>query len=222
MFDKRVTVFMGHYGSGKTFVSVNYALALKKLGKNVSIYDLDIVNPYYRTVDAEKTLNQAGVELVVSPFAETNVDIPAMSAKSYKMVDDKACFAVADIGGDDRGALALGRFRGKIIEEDNYDALLVVNKYRPETRDLEGVLEIKNEIEIAGKLPFTGIVNNTNLGEETTVDDIIKGLEFCNQISKITGLPVKFSAVREDLIPKAEKIIKDILPIRPIKYGDWL
>lgn len=222
MFDKRVTVFMGHYGSGKTFVSVNYALALKKLGKNVSIYDLDIVNPYYRTVDAEKTLNQAGVELVVSPFAETNVDIPAMSAKSYKMVDDKACFAVADIGGDDRGALALGRFRDKIIEEDNYDALLVVNKYRPETRDLEGVLEIKNEIEIAGKLPFTGIVNNTNLGEETTVDDIIKGLEFCNQISKITGLPVKFSAVREDLIPKAEKIIKDILPIRPIKYGDWL
>ncbi len=222
MFDKRVTVFMGHYGSGKTFVSVNYALALKKLGKNVSIYDLDIVNPYYRTVDAEKTLNQAGVELVVSPFAETNVDIPAMSAKSYKMVDDKACFAVADIGGDDRGALALGRFRDKIIEEDNYDALLVVNKYRPETRDLEGVLEIKNEIEIAGKLPFTGIVNNTNLGEETAVDDIIKGLEFCNQISKITGLPVKFSAVREDLIPKTEKIIKDILPIRPIKYGDWL
>ena len=175
MFDKRITVFMGHYGSGKTFVSVNYALALKKLGKNVSIYDLDIVNPYYRTVDAEKTLEKAGVELVVSPFAETNVDIPAMSAKTYKMVDDLSRCAVADIGGDDRGALALGRFTKKIIEEDNYDALLVVNKYRPETRDVKGVLDIKREIETAGKLPFTGIVNNTNLGNETTVEDIICG-----------------------------------------------
>ena len=60
MFDKRVTLFMGHYGSGKTFVSVNYALALKKLGKKVSVYDLDIVNPYFRTVDAEKTLLGVG------------------------------------------------------------------------------------------------------------------------------------------------------------------
>ena len=88
MFDKRVNVFMGHYGSGKTFVAVNYAIALKRQGKQVSIYDLDIVNPYFRTVDALNTLEKEGVELVVSPFAETNVDIPAMSAKTYKMVDD--------------------------------------------------------------------------------------------------------------------------------------
>ena len=101
---------MGHYGSGKTFTAVNYALALARKGLPVSIYDMDIVNPYFRTVDAAKELERAGVELIVSPYAETNVDIPAMNAASYKMADDKTRYAVLDVGGDERGALALGRF----------------------------------------------------------------------------------------------------------------
>ena len=223
MFDKRVTVVMGHYGSGKTFVAVNYALALAQKKLPVSIYDLDIVNPYFRTVDALDTLNKHGVELVVSPFAETNVDIPAMNAKSYKMVDDRSRYAVADIGGDDRGALALGRFSDKIKEENNYDALFVVNCFRPETSTIDGALEVKSEIERTGKLPFTGIVNNANLGNETTINDILKGLNFTKELSKITGLPVKFTAVRRDLIGDEKlKTIKEILPIDTIKYGDWL
>ncbi len=223
MDSKRVTVFMGHYGSGKTFVAVNYAIMLARKKLPVSIYDLDIVNPYFRTVDALKALEKEGVELVVSPFAETNVDIPAMNAKSYKMLDDLSRYAVADIGGDDRGALALGRFNERIKEENNYDALWVVNKFRPETRDVKGALEIKQEIESTGKLPFTGIVNNANLGLDTTEEDVLSGLEFCLELSRITGLPVKFTSVREDLITENLKNkIKDILPVVPIKYGEWL
>ena len=221
MFDKRVTVFMGHYGSGKTFVAVNYALELARQGKKVSIYDLDIVNPYFRTVDAKNKLSQGGVELVVSPFAQTNVDIPAMNAKSYKMIDDLSSFAVADIGGDDRGALALGRFAGKLKEENNYDALLVLNKFRPETRDVAGALEIIDEIQATGKLPFTGIVNNANLGLETTVDTILSGLQFAEEVAKAAKIPVKFTSVRKDLYCDKIKKIKDILLIDPIKYGDW-
>ena len=87
--------------------------------------DLDIVNPYFRTVDAEKTLEKAGVELIVSPYAETNVDIPAMNAASYKMTDDKTRYAVLDIGGDERGALALGRFSEGIVKENNFECLFV-------------------------------------------------------------------------------------------------
>lgn len=222
MFDKRVTLFMGHYGSGKTFVAVNYALALKKLAKNVSIYDLDIVNPYFRTVDAQKTLEDAGVELVVSPFAETNVDIPAMNAKSYKMVDDKSSYAVVDIGGDDRGALALGRFYQQLKEENDYDVLWVVNNLRPETRTIEDAIQIKKEIEYSAKLNFTGIVNNANLGDETTADTIINGFKFCKELSKATNLPIKFTSVRSDLIEEKLTNISKILPIERIKYGDWL
>lgn len=222
MFDKRVTVFMGHYGSGKTFVSVNYAIELARRGKAVSIYDLDIVNPYFRTVDAEKTLAKENVELVVSPFAETNVDIPAMNSKSYKMLDDKSRYAVADIGGDERGALALGRFRDRLVEENNYDSLLVINKFRFETRSVDGVLQIKDEIERSGKLSFTGIVNNSNLGEDTTVDDILGGIEFAEKVSKASGLPIKFTSVRRNLIDDRMEKLKEILPIDPIKYGNWL
>lgn len=222
MFDKRVTVFMGHYGSGKTFIAVNYAVALAKKGVPVSIYDLDIVNPYFRTVDAEKILKDAGVELIVSPFAETNVDIPAMNARSYQMIADTTRFAVADIGGDDRGALALGRFREGLKNENNYQALFVVNKFRPETRDIDGAIEVMTEIERAGGIKFTGIVNNANLGLETTVENILGGYKFAEELSQKVNLPIVFTAVRRDLIDNKLDKIKEILPIDPIKYGDWI
>jgi hypothetical protein len=222
MFDKRITIFMGHYGSGKTFISVNYAIALAKLNKLVSIYDLDIVNPYFRTIDAQKMLKENNVELVVSRYAETNVDLPALNAKSYQMLDDLNRYAVADIGGDDRGALALGRFYEKIKMENNYDALFVLNNRRPETRTVEDAIQIMKEIEWTAKLQFTGIVNNANLGNETTKKTIFDGLDFANQLSNATGLPVKFTAIRRDLIDEELKKIKEILPIDPIKYGDWL
>lgn len=221
MFDKRVTLFMGHYGSGKTFTAVNYALALAERGLPVTIYDMDIVNPYFRTVDAAAMLKKAGVELVVSPYAETNVDIPAMNAASYKMVDDKTRYAVLDIGGDERGALALGRFYEKINEENNFDCLLVVNPYRPETRDIEGAAAVKEEIEITSRIKFTGIVNNANLGEETDIKHVLYGIEFCEELGKKLKLPLKFSSVRKDLCDKIDKKDK-VLPISRINYGEWL
>ena len=222
MFDKRVALFMGHYGSGKTFSAVNYAMALARQGKPVTIYDLDIVNPYFRTVDAEKTLNKAGVELIVSPYAETNVDIPAMNSASYKMVDDKTRYAVLDVGGDERGAFALGRFYQKINEENNFDCFLVVNPYRPETRDISGAVAVKNEIETVARIKFTGIVNNANLGKETTLENILYGKEFCDKLSSELGIPVKFSSVTTELCEKAKEKLDKILPVEPIKYGDWL
>ena len=222
MFDKRVNVFMGHYGSGKTYVSVNYAIALSQQKKKVSIYDLDIVNPYYRTVDALEMLNENGVELVVSPFAESNVDIPAMNSGAYKMLNPDSGFAILDIGGDDRGALALGRFKDGIISENDYEVFFVVNCFRPETRTIEDALIIKEEIERSAKLKFTAIVNNANLGLETTEQHILAGDEFTSKLSKITGLPIKFSSVRTDLINNKLKEKLKILPVLPIKYGDWL
>ena len=220
---KRISLFLGHYGSGKTFVSVNYALMLKELGKKVSIYDLDIVNPYFRTVDALELLTKHGIELVVSPFAESNVDIPAMNSASYKMIDDKSSNAVVDVGGDDRGALALGRFVDNIISENNFDVFFVLNKFRPETRTLDGALEIMKEIEYASKIKFTAIVNNGNLGNLTDEQTILEGFSFASEFSKKVKLPVKFTAIRKDLITQSLKEkIKEILPVKPIKYGNWL
>ena len=173
MEHKRVTLFAGHYGSGKTNIAVNYALLLAGEGKKVCIADLDIVNPYFRTKDSAKVLENAGVELISPKFANTNVDLPALPAESYRLVQDKSIYGIMDIGGDDRGAYALGRFVPFIKEENNYRMIFVANAYRPLTRTPEEALEVMREIEEACGLKFTDIVNNANLGNETTPETVL-------------------------------------------------
>ena len=142
---KRITIFAGHYGSGKTNIAVNYAINLKKSKDKVMIADLDIVNPYFRTKDSEKLLENLGIRLISSDYANSNVDVPAISAQSYAVTDDKESYAVIDVGGDDRGALALGRFSDKIKEENNYEMLFVINKFRPLTATPQLTAEVMRE-----------------------------------------------------------------------------
>ena len=190
MQHKRLTLFAGHYGSGKTNIAVNYALALAKEGKKVCIADLDIVNPYFRTADSKAVLEKAGVDLVSPQYANSNVDLPALPPESYRLVQDKATYGIMDIGGDDRGAYALGRFAPFIKEEDNFRMAFVFNGFRPLTRTAEDALEIMREIEAACKLQFTCIVNNSNLGAETTVEDVLATASVAKKLSELSGLPL--------------------------------
>ena len=190
MEHKRLTLFAGHYGSGKTNIAVNYAIRLAEEGKKVCIADLDIVNPYFRTKDSEKELSEQGITLICSPYANSNVDLPALPAESYRLVQDKSCFGVIDIGGDDRGAYALGRFADAVKAEGDYRMAFVLNRYRPLTSTVEGAVEILREIEAASKIPFSCIVNNSNLGTETTADTIRESIAFAEEVSLATGLPI--------------------------------
>ena len=142
MRHKRLTLFAGHYGSGKTNIAVNYALHLAKLGKPVCIADLDIVNPYFRTKDSAEVLTKAGVKLISPQFANSNVDLPALPAEAYRLVEDKSVYGIMDIGGDDRGAYALGRYTPFVLEENDYRMVFVSNCYRPLTRTPEEALEV--------------------------------------------------------------------------------
>ncbi len=196
---KRLTLFAGHYGSGKTNLAVNYAVMLREKGFDVIIADLDIVNPYFRTKDSEVELRKKGIELISSRFANTNLDIPSIPQEMYRPVQDKSRYAVMDIGGDDAGAIALGRFAPFIKEEDNYDMVFTVNFYRPLSRTAEEALEIMREIEAASKLNFTSIVNNSNLGEITTAEDVFATTAQAQKLSELSGLPVKFTCVKESL-----------------------
>ena len=196
---KRVTLFAGHYGSGKTNIAVNYALQLKAEGKDVKIADLDIVNPYFRTKDSANELAAAGIDLISPAYANSNVDLPALPQEVYGLVQNRNIYAIMDIGGDERGALALGRYRPYILEENNFEMVFVANFYRPLTRTAEEALDVMREIEAAGGIPFTAIVNNSNLGNETTPEDIRKTEAEINRLSKMTGLPVLFTSVKTDL-----------------------
>ncbi len=190
MEHKRLTLFAGHYGSGKTNIAVNYAMLLADEGKKVSIADLDIVNPYFRTKDSEKELREKGIELISPRYANSNVDLPALPPESYRPVQDKSVFGVLDIGGDDRGAYALGRFADAILAEGNYRMAFVANCYRPLTATAEDALEIMREIEAAAGIKFTCIVNNSNLGGETAAETVLASLDYIDRLCRASGLPL--------------------------------
>ena len=190
MEHKRLTLFAGHYGSGKTNIAVNYALHLAGEGKQVCIADLDIVNPYFRTKDSEKELAAAGISLISPQYANTNVDLPALPAASYRLVQDRSTLGIMDIGGDDRGAYALGRYAEAIKAENDYRMAFVVNCYRPLTSTVEDTVTVMREIEAASGLKFNCIVNNSNLGKETTPDTVRASLGFVDELSRATGLPI--------------------------------
>lgn len=196
---KRLTLFFGHYGSGKTNIAINYAMYLKTLYDKVAIADIDIVNPYFRTKDSEAQLTKAGIRVISLPFANTNVDLPALPPEAYSLVQDKTTYAVLDIGGDDRGAYALGRYAPYILEENNFDALFVANFYRPLTRIAEEAYEVLLEIEGACGIKMSGIVNNSNIGELTTESDILKTDTEAQKLSKIAGIPVVFTCADEKI-----------------------
>ena len=187
---KRLTLFAGHYGSGKTNISVNYALKLAREGKKVCIADLDIVNPYFRTKDSEEELEAMGIKLVSPKYANTNVDLPSLPAESYRLVQDKSTYGIMDIGGDDRGAYALGRYSDAIKAEGNYRMAFVVNCYRPLTSTVEDTVEIMREIEAACGLKFNCIVNNSNLGSETTAQTVLDSFDFVERLSVAVGLEI--------------------------------
>lgn len=210
---KRITLLCGHYGSGKTNVAVNMALMLKKQRDKVAIADLDIVNPYFRTKDSSEDFERNGIRLICSRYANSNVDIPALPQDMYAITDDKDLSVIIDVGGDDRGALALGRLASRIKEENDYEMLMVVNCYRPLTRDAQSTLEVMREIEYAGHLKFTGIVNNSNLGELTTADDVIGTMQYAQEVCELSGLPLYCTTVDKRLYNDLCDKIEDLLPL---------
>lgn len=219
---KRTTVFAGHYGSGKTNVAVNYALWLKNSEENVSVADLDIVNPYFRTKDSAKVLEKHGIKLISSQFANSNVDTPALPGEIYSVFDDKSVYSVLDVGGDDRGALALGRYVPHLLDENNYEFLFVINKYRFLTKDAKSTIEVMREIEEASKLRFTAIVNNSNIGEETTKENVLSSVAYANEVSALTGLEIKMTTVKQSLYESLKNEIINLQPIDLYVRQSWL
>ncbi|MCL2494850.1 MAG: hypothetical protein FWE98_04245 [Oscillospiraceae bacterium] len=195
----RLTIFAGHYGSGKTTVAVSYAMALARTRPRVALCDMDIVNPYFRTADSAGVLADAGVELIHSRYANTNVEFYLPPVEAARVFDDPTLTSIIDLGGDDCGALALGRFAERIQGRGDAALLMVVNACRPLTRDADSLLAIKNEIETAARLPFTGLVNSTNLGAETTPEIVAASFPLMRQLRDALALPIAMTAVREDI-----------------------
>lgn len=213
MFDKRIILIAGHYGSGKTSVALSCAAAINKSGCKTALADLDIVNPYFRAKDDAEILQNEGVDFIASDFANSNVDLPALPQQLYSIIDNKERRVVVDVGGDDRGALALGRLVPAIKSENDYEMLLVINKYRPLTDTVQNVMEIKQEIDAACKIGFTGIINNSNLGVQTTAQDVKNSLQYADDCSKACGLPIVATTVASPVFEQLQDKIQNLFEL---------
>lgn len=217
---KRITIFAGHYGSGKTNLAVNYALALREEGREVIICDVDIVNPYFRTKDSEEVLNRHGVRLIASPFANSNVDIPSVPPETSIAFDKSGVFSVFDVGGDDSGAVALGQFADKMKKEE-HEMVLVINRHRLLTARPEDVVDYVREMENASHMRFTGIANNSNLGRETTCDSFLQSIPYAQRVSELTGLPVLMHCLRADLAASLKEPVPHLFPVHIYGKEEW-
>jgi hypothetical protein len=192
--DRRIFLFAGHYGSGKTEIAVNFAFDLARAGNRTAIVDFDIVNPYFRTSDAREALEAAGIRVIASQFANTNVDVPALPAEISSLFEDQGVKAVFDVGGDDVGAKAVSRYRAEFTA-GRAMSFFVFNLRRPMTANLADAEAVFREVQGSARLNFDAIVNNTNLLSGTTQADLLEGLDAACELAARLGLPVAFSAL---------------------------
>ncbi len=192
---KKINIITGHYGSGKTNFSANLAMYITKEGGKVTVVDLDIVNPYFRSADFNELFGNNKIELIAPVYANSNLDIPAISFDLEGIVRGDG-YIIIDVGGDDAGAVALGRYAESFDElKDDTEMLYVINKYRYLTRTAAEAVKLMYEIETVSKLKHTGIVNNSNLSGDTAAGTLQNSNQFAADISEITGLPVVYTAV---------------------------
>ena len=201
IFDsKRLNIFIGAYGSGKSEISVNCAVGIKNRNPEAKVLlaDLDIVNPFYRSADAARKLDDLDIRVISPSYANSNVDVPALPGEVYSIFDDESYVGVFDIGGEDMGANVLGSMHSRLLGID-YNLFMVINTLRPFTSDEDSIIEMAKDLEAAAKLPITGFINNTNLLEETTFEDIVRGNEIIHNVSEKVGVPLVATSVLDGL-----------------------
>ena len=223
--EKRLNIIIGAYGSGKSELSVNMALMMKerKPENKILLADLDIVNPFYRSADAARKLGEDGIRVIYPSYANSNVDAPVLSGEMYVIFDDPAYSGVFDIGGEDMGAYVLGSLYSRLKGID-FNLYMVVNTRRPFTADAESVVQMTRELEEAARLKIDGYICNTNLLEQTTVEEIIEGEEIIRKAGEYTGIPLLATSVMDEFVPVEKQSVltaPEIIRLRRTIHYDY-
>ncbi|MEH7494892.1 hypothetical protein [Neobacillus niacini] len=205
--NKRITILTGHFGSGKTEIAINLALNEKKLHNKIAINDLDIINPYFRSRDISNIFEQQDIELISPATRLATSDLPIVSGEIYRVLHDYRYRVIIDAGGDNDGARALGQYYHE-WKELKPELVFVLNANRPYVSTLEGARYTIEQIEKAARLRVTGILNNSNIGSETTMDDIRNGYELSSKLSNLLSIPLLYTTISVDLKDEANCFAK--------------
>ncbi len=223
--DKRVRIIIGHYGSGKTEFSCNYAVELAKYcGNDIMLVDLDIVNPYFRSRERASYLEERGVEVMSSQLGnDVNTDLPALSAGIYAPLQNPDIELILDVGGDKVGARVLRQYSDFLMGKDDVDLFAVINANRPETSTLEGVLKHLEGIEFEARLKVTGLINNTHMIWDTSLEDVMRGQKLLQEVSDRLNVPIVYVSVMRELVDEVSKHVDcDIIPVDMIMRDAWM
>lgn len=220
--DKRVRIVIGHYGSGKTEFSVNYAAKLAQNNKKAMLVDLDVINLYFRSREKAEELESMGVRVIGGAIDANAIDIPTIPAEVVVAFEDESYEAVLDVGGDPDGTRTLGRYVN-YLTEGNYDMFFVLNANRPETQTVEKAMEYMIKIQDVARAKITGIVNNTHMLKSTSIDDVLKGYDLSLKISEKTGVPLRYNVVLKDLASQLPQDLEgEIFPIELYMREEWM
>lgn len=218
---KRINIFTGHFGSGKSEVAVNFALELKKRHDKVVIVDLDIINPFFRTADVKNALEEKGIRVITPVFANTNADAPSLPPDINRVFEEKDYYVVFDVGGEDLGAKVLSRYREEITADD-FELYCVVNIKRPMTESIKGIEEMVQSIEISSRLKISALINNSHLLGASSIELLKEGQEMIKEASHKLQIPLKMtSGLRRILEGKEKEFNTDILYLDKLIKLPW-
>lgn len=198
-----IVIICGNYGSGKTETAVNLAVNRRKQGIKVSIADLDLVNPYFRTREAKIPLESLGIQVILPEEKYMSADLPILSPAIAGIIKNPTELTILDAGGDDVGVTVLAALENH-LNRVSVEMIQLINPFRPFTGDVAGCLSIRAEIEASAKMKITAIAGNANLMEETTPEHIYSGYELLQQVSVAAGLPVRFITAEKNLMPRLD------------------
>lgn len=212
---RRLLFITGYYGSGKTEIAIN--LAIKE--KVNYVVDLDVINPYFRSREYEALMNQYGIE-VISSDKEKSVytDLPYISGRVFLPFQQEGVRAIYDLGGNDLGAKLLRQFEDY---DNEIDLWLVVNVFRPETQNAEEILFLINKIESMSGRKITGLINNSNLLKETTIETVLEGENIMKSVQTKIQIPIVFTCIQSELDLKEQKFEGRLLPLQIYLRKKW-
>jgi hypothetical protein len=225
---RRVNVFSGGFGSGKTEVAVNFALHLAGAGRRVSIADLDIVNPYFRSREVRGQMRAQGVDVLVPDERLVNADLPIVQPEVAGALEQSQGLVVLDLGGDPVGARVMASL-SRHIRGNDLAAFLVLNSRRPFTATVESARKMMEDIGRAAGVAVTDIVVNSHLIGETTTGVIEEGIALGEELGRVTGTRVAFVAVERRLLDRFDGqacrypvMVLDRLMLKPWEQSNWL